>query len=91
MSKPLTVEVINFGDELLAGIRGNSHLTYLGKQLAQHGVSITRSRVLMDDAAEIRRGFMEAWECSDLVITTGGLGPTEDDLTRETIAQVLAH
>ena len=89
MPKPLSVEVINFGDELLVGIRENSHLTYLGKQLAHHGVSITRSRVLMDDAAEIRRGFMDAWEHSDVVITTGGLGPTADDLTRETIAQVL--
>ncbi|MFQ3225360.1 MAG: nicotinamide-nucleotide amidase [Lentimonas sp.] len=89
MSKPLSVEVINFGDELLVGIRENTHLIYLGEQLAHHGVSITRSRVLMDDVAEIRRGFMEAWECSDLVITTGGLGPTADDLTRETIAQVL--
>ena len=89
MPKPLSVEVINFGDELLVGIRENSHLVYLGEQLARHDVSITRSRVLMDDAVEIRRGFMEAWECSDLVITTGGLGPTADDLTRETIAQVL--
>ena len=89
MSQPLSVEVINFGDELLVGIRNNAHLTYLGEQLARHGVSITRSRVLMDDAAEIRRGFMEAWECSDVVVTTGGLGPTADDLTREAIAEVL--
>lgn len=89
MSKPLSVEVINFGDELLVGIRENTHLTYLGEQLAHHGVSITRSRVVMDDVAEIKRGFMEAWEHSELVITTGGLGPTADDLTRETIAQAL--
>jgi len=89
MSKPLSVEVINFGDELLVGIRENAHLTYLGEQLAHHGVSITRSRVIMDDADEIQRGFLEAWEHSDLVITTGGLGPTADDLTRETIAQLL--
>jgi nicotinamide-nucleotide amidase len=89
MSKPVSVEVINFGDELLVGIRENTHLTYLGGQLAHHGVSIARSRVVMDDVDEIQRGFMQAWECSDLVITTGGLGPTADDLTRETIAQVL--
>lgn len=89
MSKPLSVEVINFGDELLVGIRENTHLTYLGEQLAHHGVSISRSRVIMDEVDEIRRGFMEAWERSDLVITTGGLGPTADDLTRETIAELL--
>lgn len=89
MPNPISVEVINFGDELLVGIRENTHLTYLGEQLAHHGVSITRSRVVMDDVAEIKRGFLEAWEHSEIVITTGGLGPTADDLTRETIAQAL--
>lgn len=89
MPKPLSVEVINLGDELLVGLRGNAHLLYLGQQLAQYGIAIARARVLRDDVAEVRRGFMEAWECSDVVITTGGLGPTADDLTRETIAQVL--
>lgn len=89
MSKLHSVEVINFGDELLVGIRDNAHLTYLGGQLALHGISIARSRVIMDEPAEIQRGFMEAWKHSDLVITTGGLGPTADDLTRETIAKAL--
>ena len=89
MSKPYSVEVINFGDELLVGIRENTHLTYLGNQLARHGISVTRSRVLRDDITEIQRGFREAWEQSDIIITTGGLGPTADDLTRETIAQTL--
>lgn len=89
MSKPLSVEVLNLGDELLVGIRENTHLSYLGEQLAHHGLAITRSRVLMDDAGEIQLGFKAAWQHSDLVITTGGLGPTADDLTRETIAQAL--
>ncbi len=89
MSQPHSVEVINFGDELLVGIRENAHLVYLGDQLARHGISITRSRILMDEVSEIQRGFKEAWDQSDLVITTGGLGPTADDLTRETIAQAL--
>lgn len=84
-----SVEVINFGDELLVGIRQNAHLAYLGDQLARHGVSVARNRVLSDDASEIQRGFSEAWELSDIVITTGGLGPTADDLTREAIAQAL--
>jgi nicotinamide-nucleotide amidase len=45
--------------------------------------------VIRDDAVEIETGFREAWERSDIVITTGGLGPTADDLTRETLAQAL--
>ena len=89
MSKTPLVEVINFGDELLVGIRENAHLTYLGDQLARHGITITRSRVLKDDVNEIEQGFKEAWERSDIVITTGGLGPTADDLTRESIAKTL--
>jgi nicotinamide-nucleotide amidase len=89
MSNPISVEVINFGDELLVGIRENSHLKYLGERLSHYGVSITRSRVIMDEPREIQRAFAEAWAHADLIITTGGLGPTADDLTRETIAQAL--
>ncbi len=89
MSKSYSVEVVNFGDELLVGIRENTHLTYLGDQLARQGISVARSRVLRDDIAEIEHGFSEAWKQSDIVITTGGLGPTADDLTRETIARAL--
>ncbi|MGZ0656262.1 CinA family nicotinamide mononucleotide deamidase-related protein [Coraliomargarita sp. W4R53] len=89
MSKTPIVEVINFGDELLVGIRENSHLTYLGAQLARYGLPIHRSRVINDDATEIKRAFLDAWANSDIVITTGGLGPTADDMTRENIAEAL--
>ena len=89
MSKTPIVEVINFGDELLVGIRENSHLTYLGAQLARFGLLIQRSRVITDEAIEIKRAFLDAWEHSDIVITTGGLGPTADDMTRENIAAAL--
>jgi len=89
MSKPSTVEVINFGDELLVGIRENSHLTYIGGQLSRYGLPILRSRVITDEADEIKRAFSDAWAHSDLVITTGGLGPTADDMTRENIAEAL--
>ena len=89
MSKNPIVEVINFGDELLVGIRDNSHLTYLGAQLSRLGLPIARSRVIADGDSEIRKAFMDAWEHSDVVITTGGLGPTTDDMTRENVAKSL--
>jgi len=89
MSKTPIVEVINFGDELLVGIRENSHLTYLGGQLARFGLPIYRSRVITDEVEEIKRAFLDAWSNSDIVITTGGLGPTADDMTRENIASAL--
>lgn len=89
MSQPLSVEVINFGDELLVGIRENRHLLYIGEQLSRYGLPVSRSRVIVDDPDEIQRAFRAAWERSDLVITTGGLGPTADDMTRESIAAAL--
>ncbi len=89
MSKNPVIEVINFGDELLVGIRENSHLVYLGDQLARYGLPIQRSRVITDEKGEIQRAFLDAWEHSDIVITTGGLGPTADDMTRENIAEAL--
>lgn len=90
MSKTPIIEVINFGDELLVGIRENTHLVYLGEQLARYGLPIRRSRVITDEKTEIQRAFLEAWEQSDIVITTGGLGPTSDDMTRENIAEALS-
>lgn len=83
------VEVINFGDELLVGIRENAHLTYLGGQLARYGLPIHRARIVTDDLDEIKKAFADAWAHSDIVITTGGLGPTADDMTRESIAEAL--
>jgi nicotinamide-nucleotide amidase len=84
-----TVEIINFGDELLVGIRENTHLSYLGGVLARYGMPVCRARVITDSAEEISEAYTQAWSHSDIVITTGGLGPTADDLTRETIAEAL--
>jgi nicotinamide-nucleotide amidase len=84
-----SVEIINFGDELLVGIRENAHLTYLGEQFARRGVRILRNQVINDSQIEIKTAFQSAWESADVIITTGGLGPTADDLTRESIAEAL--
>jgi nicotinamide-nucleotide amidase len=89
MSSTIRVETITLGDELLLGIRENSHLTYLGSQLAHHGIEPAANLVIRDNPNDIKDFFSEAWKRSDLVITTGGLGPTTDDLTRESIAEAL--
>ncbi len=83
------LEIITLGDELLLGIRENTHLTYFGKQFARHGLSIQRNIVIRDDVQHIERYFRDSMDNSDIVITTGGLGPTTDDITRETVAQIL--
>ena len=82
MSSTKRVETLTLGDELLLGIRENEHLTYLGRQLAHHGLEPAANLVVRDDAEDVRLFFSESWKRSDLVITTGGLGPTSDDLTR---------
>jgi len=91
MSNQVTVEILNIGDELLLGIRTNSHLTYLGKQLSLLGLKIDHCQVVPDKADAIQSAFKIASERSDIVIATGGLGPTEDDLTRESLATLLGH
>lgn len=91
MSSPIRVETITLGDELLLGIRENAHLTYLGVQLAHHGIEPAANLVIRDQPEDIHLFFSEAWKRSDLIITTGGLGPTSDDLTRESIAKALGE
>lgn len=83
------VELLCLGDELLLGIRDNTHLTWLGQQLQLHGLILRHCEEIPDDGDEIAAQFLASWERSDILITTGGLGPTADDRTRETIAQVL--
>ncbi|MGF1447883.1 MAG: competence/damage-inducible protein A [Opitutales bacterium] len=83
------LELITLGDELLLGIRQNGHLAWLGEQFARHGLTIQRNTTLRDEASEIARVFPSIWAEADIVLTTGGLGPTSDDNTREAIAEAL--
>jgi len=89
MSSPTKVDLITFGDELLLGIRENGHLKHIGAELARHGLSLRRNTSTRDTRDEIIYAFREAWMTADIIITTGGLGPTSDDNTREVIAHCL--
>ncbi|MEO0795431.1 MAG: CinA family nicotinamide mononucleotide deamidase-related protein [Verrucomicrobiota bacterium] len=89
MSTSATVDLITLGDELLLGIRENTHLSFIGSVLARHGLSIRRNRCCRDTKDEIIYAFEESWKSADIIITTGGLGPTSDDNTREVIADYL--
>jgi nicotinamide-nucleotide amidase len=85
------VEMLAIGDELLLGIRANGHLVFIGEQLAAHRLPVGRCHEMCDTPQDISELFGAAWRRADLVITTGGLGPTTDDLTRETIAEVVGR
>lgn len=84
-------ELLTLGDELLLGLTANGHLTFIGAQLGRRGVQLTRNVTITDEAAAIARQIRESWAQADVIITTGGLGPTCDDRTREVIAEVLGQ
>ena len=84
-------ELLTLGDELLLGLTPNGHLTFIGTQLGRRGVLLQRNVTITDEADAIARQFRESWAAADVIITTGGLGPTCDDRTREVIAGVLGQ
>lgn len=85
------VEFLAIGDELLIGLRGNGHLTFIGEQLARRGLRLSGASEVPDHPDSIRRAFQDAWSRADLVLVSGGLGPTSDDLTCEVIASALGR
>ena len=84
-------ELITLGNELLLGLTQNGHLSFIGAELARRGVELNRNVTVTDSADEIAAQFRESWARADVVITTGGLGPTSDDRTREVISEVLGQ
>lgn len=84
----MNVEVLNTGTELLLGNVTNTHLPYLGQKLFPLGLRIDRQTTIPDGSA-IRQGLLEAFPRCEILIVTGGLGPTTDDITREVAAELL--
>lgn len=82
----MNAEILCVGTELLLGDVVNTNAAYLAKGLARLGVNVYRQSVVGDNEERLRSALREAFERSDLVVLTGGLGPTYDDLTKETVA-----
>ncbi len=85
----MNIELLNTGSELMLGRVLNTHQQWLCRRLADLGYSVTRQTAAPDTAIGIQSAAREALGRADLVIVTGGLGPTSDDVTRELIAQLL--
>jgi nicotinamide-nucleotide amidase len=81
--------LLSIGSELLAGETVDSNAAFLGRELARLGMELAGVRQLPDDLSSIAAAFVEARASADVVLATGGLGPTHDDLTREGLAQAL--
>ncbi|MDX8047004.1 competence/damage-inducible protein A [Gracilibacillus sp. S3-1-1] len=86
--KDVKAEIISVGTELLLGQIVNTNAAWMSEQLADHGISVYYHTVAGDNFERLARIFQEAETRSDLVFVTGGLGPTEDDLTREAFQHI---
>ena len=84
----MIAEILSVGTELLMGQIANTDAQYLSRRLAELGVGLYRQSVVGDNPARVKEALREALGRADIVITTGGLGPTEDDLTKEMVAEV---
>jgi len=82
----MLAEVIAIGDELTSGQRLDTNSKWLSEQLGDLGVRVMYHTTVADDLAANDRVFREAIDRADLIVTTGGLGPTADDLTRDALA-----
>ena len=87
----MNAEILAVGSELLLGETVDTNSAYLARQLAAAGIGLFRKSVVGDNQARIAAMVAESLERADLLICTGGLGPTVDDVTREAVAQALGR
>ena len=87
----MDAEIISIGTELLMGETVDTNSSYIGEQLARIGIDLTWATKVGDHPERLQEAIRRAWGRSDVTITTGGLGPTSDDLTRESIAAVMGE
>ena len=83
----MNAEIITIGDEILIGQIVDTNSQWIGTELNKIGVSVYQISSIQDDEQHILNAFEEAQSRADIVIITGGLGPTKDDITKKTIAK----
>ena len=86
-----SVELVTIGDELLLGFTIDTNSAYLAQRLAEHGIAISRRTTVGDEMDTIVEAVETALDRTGAVITTGGLGPTSDDLSRDAVAKVFGR
>lgn len=85
----MKAEILAVGTELLMGQITNTNAQYISSKLPLAGVGVYYHTVVGDNAERLEKSLLLALERCDVVITTGGLGPTQDDLTKETVARLM--
>ena len=91
MFETLTAEIIAIGSELLAPDRTDTNSLWLTEKLNRLGIEVKLKTIVGDDDARLEEAIKDAVRRSKVVITTGGLGPTEDDITRKIAARALGR
>ena len=84
--KNVFAEVITIGDEILYGQTLDTNTQWIGQKLNEIGIKIKRKLSISDDRQEIIQALDEATQRADIVLITGGLGPTKDDITKQTLS-----
>jgi len=87
----MKAEIIAVGSELLTPDRLDTNSLFLTEELNRLGIEVVRKSIVGDNRDDLSAAFHEALERVELIIASGGLGPTEDDLTRETVADLLGR
>ncbi|MBR4749031.1 MAG: competence/damage-inducible protein A, partial [Abditibacteriota bacterium] len=85
----MTAEIISVGTELLMGQITDTNAAWLSAQLPETGLMLYRRYTVGDNPVRLKAVLTEALRRSDIVFTIGGLGPTPDDITKETVAEAL--
>lgn len=86
----MRVAIITIGDEILGGFTLDSNSTWMARKLMDIGIATNWKMSVGDNAADIKEAFQISSEKSDVVLCTGGLGPTADDITMETFAEYIS-
>ena len=81
--------IVSVGTELLMGEITNTNTVYLSQKLNDHGIDVLYHHTVGDNPERLRRVLAESLEDCDLIITTGGLGPTQDDMTKELVCEFM--
>ena len=87
----MKAEIVAIGTEILLGEIVDTNSAWIAQHLPALGIDLNHTSVVGDNMGRVMDTLGRAWERAELVITTGGLGPTEDDLTREAIARLLGE
>lgn len=87
----MSAEILSVGSELLRGETVDTNSSYLSAQLSLLGIPVQAVTQIGDNQSNLVEALRHAWQRSSLILTTGGLGPTQDDLTREAIAEMLGE